>query len=159
MHRANRGNFSRPTITRSHHRNCEKILGVSSLPLVRQFFADSDRHALISVLTSYCRFDVEIQAEGHHFHAGNCRGCGRYRDLVAKIKIAKFFSCRVCWWFGKICARENFPLYGSLGLLVSFPDLRSCFVTWPESDLEISSCMCPSIACWFFLLERLILYT
>ena len=41
------------------------------------------------MLTSYCRFDVVIHAEGHHFHAGNCRGVVRYHDLVAKIKIAK----------------------------------------------------------------------
>ena len=33
--------------------------------------------ALISVLVSYCHFDVEIHAEGDHFHAGNCRGCGQ----------------------------------------------------------------------------------
>ena len=60
-----------------------------------QFFADSDRHALISVLMSYCRFDVEIHAEGHHFHAGFVGGVVRYRDFVAKIKIAKFSSWRV----------------------------------------------------------------
>ena len=30
-------------------------------------------------------------------------GVVRYRDLVVKIKIAKFFSWRVCWWFAKIC--------------------------------------------------------
>ena len=26
---------------------------------------------------SYCGFDVEIHAEGHHLHARNCRGCGQ----------------------------------------------------------------------------------
>ena len=39
-------------------------------------------------------------------------GVVRYRDLVVKIKIAKFFSWRVCWWFAINCVRENFPLYG-----------------------------------------------
>ena len=34
-------------------------------------------------------------------------GVVRYRDLVAKIKIAKFFP-------GVFVARENFPLYGIL---------------------------------------------
>ena len=34
-------------------------------------------------------------------------GVVRYRDLVAKIKIAKFFSWRVL-----LVIRENFPLYG-----------------------------------------------
>ena len=37
-----------------------------------------------------CRFDAEIHAEGHNFHAGDC-SVVRYRDLVAKIKIANFF--------------------------------------------------------------------
>ena len=41
-------------------------------------------------------------------------GVVRYRDLVTKIKITKFFSWRVYWWFAKICARENFSLYGGL---------------------------------------------
>ena len=48
----------------------------------------------MSVLTSYCCFDFEIHAEGHHFYVG---GVVRYRDLVAKIKTAKFVSWRICW--------------------------------------------------------------
>ena len=43
------------------------------------------------MLTSYCRFNVELRAEGHHLHAGNCRGVVRYRDLVAKKKSQNFF--------------------------------------------------------------------
>ena len=38
-------------------------------------------------------------------------GVVRYHDLVAKIKIAKLFSWRV-GDSRKICAHENFPLYG-----------------------------------------------
>ena len=81
-----------PVITATANRSSELAPSLwhgSSSPIC------SDRHALISVLTSYCRFDVEIHAEGHHFHAGNCRGCAQNRDLVAKIKIAKFFSWHV----------------------------------------------------------------
>ena len=38
-------------------------------------------------------------------------GVVRQCDLVAKIKIAKFFP----WHVAKIYARENFPLYGIFG--------------------------------------------
>ena len=48
---------------------------------------------------------LKMHTSGHHFHMGNCRGCGRYRDLVANFFLA-------CWWFTKIYARKNFPLYG-----------------------------------------------
>ena len=43
--------------------NCEWILGVSSLPLAWQFFADSDVCAMISMLVSYYHLDVEVHAE------------------------------------------------------------------------------------------------
>ena len=33
-------------------------------------------------------------------------------DHLVKLKIAKFFSRRVCWWFAKIYAHKNFLLYG-----------------------------------------------
>ena len=63
----------------------------NSLPLAWQFFADSDRHALIGVLTSYCCFDIEIHAEGHHFHVGNCRGYGQISWPCRENKNRKFF--------------------------------------------------------------------
>ena len=63
-----------------------------------------------SVLLSFWRWNTRW---GSHFHAGNCGGVVRYRDPVAKIKIAKFFSKCVRWWFAKIYARENFPLLSS----------------------------------------------
>ena len=38
-------------------------LGVSSLPLAWQFFADSDVCAMISIVVSYYHLDVEVHAE------------------------------------------------------------------------------------------------
>ena len=61
------------------------------------------------MLMSYCRFYVEIHAEDHHLHVG---GVVRYCDLVAKIKIAKFFPGMFVGDSRKICAHINFPLYG-----------------------------------------------
>ena len=91
--------------------NCEYILGVSSLPLAWQFFTDSDRHALISVeiLLSFrhWKFTLWVTISMREIVGGAVRHC----DLVAKIKIAKFFFWRVHWWFTKIYACENFPLY------------------------------------------------
>ena len=37
-------------------------------------------------------------------------GAVRHCDLVAKKKSQNFFLA--CWWFAKIYARKNFPLYG-----------------------------------------------
>ena len=46
---------------------------------------DSKRGNLTIVLT------LKIHAVGHHFHARIVEGVVRHRDLVAKIKIVKFF--------------------------------------------------------------------
>ena len=76
----------------STRRNCEYILGVSSLPLAWQFFTDSDRHALISVeilLSFWCWKDtLRLTISMREIVGGEVRHC----DLVAKRKIAKFFS-------------------------------------------------------------------
>ena len=74
-HRANCGNFLWPTI---NSLNCEYILGVSSLPLAWQFFTDSDQHALI-IKCGYLTIvsTLKMHAVGHHFHAGNYRGCSQ----------------------------------------------------------------------------------
>ena len=81
---------------RSTRRNCEWILGVSSLPLAWQFFAVSNRHALVSVeiLLSFRRWKYTLWVT--NFKREIVGGVARH-DLVAQIKIAKFFSCRVCW--------------------------------------------------------------
>ena len=55
--------------------------------------------------------DVKIHTEGHYFHVGNCRGCGWHHAIVEKIKIAKFLSWHVGYWFAKIYACENFLPY------------------------------------------------
>ena len=60
-----------------------------------QSFADSDQHALISVLTSYCRLTLKYTLRVTISMREIVGGVVRYRDLVAKIKIAKFFSWRV----------------------------------------------------------------
>ena len=80
-------------VLRSTRRNCECILGVSSLPLAWQFFTDSNRHALISVeiLLSFRRWKCTlwVTISMREIVEGAVRHC----DLVAKIKIAKkFFS-------------------------------------------------------------------
>ena len=76
---------------RSTRRNCECILGVSSLPLAWQFFTDSDRHALISmeILLSFWRwkYTLWVTISMRKIVGGVVRHC----YLVAKIKIAKFF--------------------------------------------------------------------
>ena len=64
-------------VLQSTRRNCECILGVSSLPLAWQFFTDSNRHALISVEILLSVLTLKMHAVGHHFHAGNCRGCSQ----------------------------------------------------------------------------------
>ena len=58
-HQANAKIFTTNTQLACRHHNCEWILGVSS-PLLH---TDSDLLALISVVTSYYRFDVEIHTE------------------------------------------------------------------------------------------------
>ena len=101
-----RGNFSWPTINSPQL----YILRVSSFPLAWQFFTDSNRHALISVeillLFWHWKCMLWVTVSMREIVGGAVRYC----NLVAKIKIAKFFFWCVRWWFAKIYDRENFPL-------------------------------------------------
>jgi len=56
---------------------------------------------MLSMLMSYCCFDVEIHTEGHNLHAGNCRGCGQILWPCRKNKNCEIFFLP-CWWFAKI---------------------------------------------------------
>ena len=80
-------------VLRSTRRNCEYILGVSSLPSAWQFFTYSDRHALISmeILLSFrCwKCTLWVTNSMREILGGAVRHC----DLVVKIKITRnFFS-------------------------------------------------------------------
>ena len=100
--------------------NCEWIFRVSLFPLAWQFITNSYSHVLISVLASYNHFNVVVQAwfpkQGRNFTRKIVGGMVLDRDQVTKLKIAKFFSWCVCWWFAKIYARENFLLYGIINI-------------------------------------------
>ena len=67
---------------------------------------------LISVVASYCRFNVEVHADFPSRAAISTRkiigGVAIDRDLVMNLK--KVFL--VCWRFAKIYSHENFPLNG-----------------------------------------------
>ena len=73
-------------------------------------------HAL-SLVASYLYdcFDIELHAEflsSRHFRGLNYWGCGHRSRPCREIKNRKKFSWRSWGVFAKICARENFPLYG-----------------------------------------------
>jgi len=85
-----------PVITATANRSSE----LAPFRLAWQFFAHSDRHALISYNLSLTvvltlKYTVRVTISMREIVGGVVR----YRDLVTKIKIAKFFSwrARVCW--------------------------------------------------------------
>ena len=62
-----------------------------------------DKHGNLTIVSTL------KMAVGHHFHAGNCRGCGQ--TLWPCRENCKVFFLAY-WWFAKIYACENFLLYG-----------------------------------------------
>ena len=109
-------------------------LCVCSFPLAvshGSFFADSNRHALITVVTSYYHFDIEIhadghlatpppgpgdEAKGHHFHVVNCNGYGQTSWPCHENK-----NCEIFFLACLLVIRENlcFPLYGITGIFLA----------------------------------------
>ena len=57
-----------------HHRNCEQIIVLASSLWHGSF---SQQRPTRFGKRGNILIDVEIHAEGHHFHAENCRGCGQ----------------------------------------------------------------------------------
>ena len=90
------------------------------------FFANSNRHALTSMLTSYHRFDVEIHAEGHHLHTENCRGCGQMLWPCREKKNSEIFFLACFLWFAKISIR-----YAPCPMAL-VPLLSSGWLYWPS---------------------------
>ena len=74
----------------------EKERSSGRVSLTWQFFANSNPHALISEVTSYYHFSVEIHSEFSRsitiFMCEIVEGVVRHRDFVAKLKIPKLFS-------------------------------------------------------------------
>ena len=93
------------------HRNCEWIFEVSLFSLVWQFIANSYSHALISVLASYNRFNVVVQAwfprQGRNFTHKIGRGLRSWPSR--EIKNCKIFSLVCLLVIRKNLCLRKFP--------------------------------------------------